>query len=607
MLYDTDFNNLFDILFFRTTTLTGFLLYWIPIICILSPSYLRPFGFVDGTQEFKVHRMQQFDLYGQAFGSRQAYLSSEVRIWSQPNIYRKTVLIHLNKITIERFRQLISNGINGLFILIPNMSSRWQDEQKQQLCELEQILLYESVQIPVYFLQETQQTIDLYRSIESRRDSQKDSAFAVLYDKVTADGYQFSIAQGQYHQRQDNVMYNIQGKLTGHGIEERLPKILFVAHYDASGIATGLSYGADSNASGLLVLLKLIRLFSKLYAKQTTRAKYNLLFLFSAGGKLNYQGSKRWIDDYHDQQQQQQLQNDINVVICLGTHCISLRLVLVPCFECLFIYLDALGQSNQLYMHVSKPPRDTQSAGILRDLLTRLSEKSVYGPLYFDQIHKKILKTSEFVAWEHEKYSWSKMPAFTISHLNTSKTCQHSTISDFKEDVHLSSIDKNFHYISDALIRLLYNTTDLNMSVIDHKYIMSQQQSTYDQQFLKIWLNFLTSRSRAQSLLTKQHPVLIALEQYAQNYLQNVQKVPVRSHSKKDPEFIFYDGDDEARLLYVYRVKPAIFDLVLASFIAIYLGIIYLYTFTPLKLTNEIDCIDDYSGQISPKAGILLM
>lgn len=313
-----DINDLFDTFLFRTTTVTGFLFYWLPIICILSPTYLSPFAFVDSTQEFKAYRMAQYDLYGQAYGSRQAFASSEVRLWSHTNLNRKAVLIRMEKLTIERFRSLIAQGINSLFVVIPSGNTPWTNEQKSEICDLETILLAESVLIPVYFLPETAQINELYKSIESRRDSTKDSALAVLYDMVTADGYQLGVTTGKYAQRTDSMLYNIAGKLLGHGIEERLPKILLVAHYDATGLATGLAQGADSNASGVLILLKLIRLFAKLYAKQTTRAKYNLHFLFAAGGKLNYQGSKKWIDDYHDQKQQQQLPNDIDVVVCLG-------------------------------------------------------------------------------------------------------------------------------------------------------------------------------------------------------------------------------------------------------------------------------------------------
>lgn len=544
-----DFNDLFDSCLLRTTSFTGLIFYWLPIICILSPSYLSPFAFVDSTQEFKAYRMIQYDLYGQNYGSRQAFVSSEVRLWSNTNLNRKSALIRLDKLTIERFRSLISKGVNSLFVLIPTSNSTWNEMAKSEICDLESHLMTESVSIPIYFLPETRQLNDLYVSIESRRDSSKDSAFAVLYDMVTADGYQLSVNTGKYNQRSENILYNIGGKLVGHGIEERLPKILLVAHYDSQSLATGLAQGADSNASGVLILLKLIRLFSKLYAKQTTRARYNLHFLFSAGGKLNYQGSKKWIDDYHDQRQQQQLPNDIEMVVCL----------------------DSLGKSNELFMHVSKPPKETQSAGIFRDLLSQMSSTNVRGAFKFEQIHKKILKGSDFVAWEHEKYSWAKLSAFTLSHLNSSKSCSHSSMSDVRDDLDFNAIERNYQNIADALVRLIFNKTDLSLSLIDENSILNDQMS-----FNEHWTKFLTSYSRSASLLGKTHPIVVALEQFAQHYLTQVTKTTIRP-SKKDPEFVFFDGDDDqGRQLFVYRIKPAIFDLVLALFIGTYLALVYL-------------------------------
>ncbi len=61
-----------------------------------------------------------------------------------------------------------------------------------------------------------------------------------------------------------------------------------------------LSFGGDSNGSGVVALLEIARLFSKLYMTSRSHAKFNLLFLLSAGGKFNYQGTKRWIEDQLD-------------------------------------------------------------------------------------------------------------------------------------------------------------------------------------------------------------------------------------------------------------------------------------------------------------------
>lgn len=48
------------------------------------------------------------------------------------------------------------------------------------------------------------------------------------------------------------------------------------------------------------MLLELARLFSHLYTSSKSHARYNMIFLLSGAGKLNYQGSKRWLDDQLD-------------------------------------------------------------------------------------------------------------------------------------------------------------------------------------------------------------------------------------------------------------------------------------------------------------------
>lgn len=61
-----------------------------------------------------------------------------------------------------------------------------------------------------------------------------------------------------------------------------------------------LSFGADSNGSGVAMLLELVRLFSLLYSDPKTHGRYNIVFLLTGGGKINYQGSKKWLEDQLD-------------------------------------------------------------------------------------------------------------------------------------------------------------------------------------------------------------------------------------------------------------------------------------------------------------------
>jgi len=61
-----------------------------------------------------------------------------------------------------------------------------------------------------------------------------------------------------------------------------------------------LAFGADSNGSGVAILIELARLFSQLYNSQRTHAKVNMMFLLAGAGKLNFQGTKKWLEDQLD-------------------------------------------------------------------------------------------------------------------------------------------------------------------------------------------------------------------------------------------------------------------------------------------------------------------
>lgn len=69
-----------------------------------------------------------------------------------------------------------------------------------------------------------------------------------------------------------------------------------------------LSYGADSNGSGAAILLLLAKILSRVYAEKN-RPKYNVMFILSGGGKLNYLGSKNWIE------QQMEKSNTLQVIL----------------------------------------------------------------------------------------------------------------------------------------------------------------------------------------------------------------------------------------------------------------------------------------------------
>lgn len=60
---------------------------------------------------------------------------------------------------------------------------------------------------------------------------------SALFSSATANGFQMVVNGPQAKVKHDFKVANIQGKLSGFGIEEQLPTIAIVAHYDSYGVA----------------------------------------------------------------------------------------------------------------------------------------------------------------------------------------------------------------------------------------------------------------------------------------------------------------------------------------------------------------------------------
>ena len=125
-------------------------------------------------------------------------------------------------------------------------------------------------------------------------------------------------------------LQNVQGWIAGESKDvdsEHLPTIAVIGHYDSFGIAPGLAKGGGSQA---VAVLELARLFSKAYKKE--KGEYNLLFVLTAGGHMNYAGARDWLEMLDVS-----LMDSIDFVICLEN-------------------LDAA--TNELHLHHSKNPND---------------------------------------------------------------------------------------------------------------------------------------------------------------------------------------------------------------------------------------------------------
>ncbi|CAL9696199.1 unnamed protein product [Knipowitschia caucasica] len=532
-------SEVFDNMFKSSFPLT-FIVFIPAVLILVSPLQ------AEAAHEFTVYRMQQYDLQGQAYGTRNAILNTEARTVEAEVLSRRCVIMKLADFSYEKYQKALRQSAGAVVIILPKNMSALPQDIVQEFMELEPEMLATETIIPVYFAVEDDELLSIYTQTLTSSTSQGSlSAAEVLLHTATANGFQMVTSGAQSKAVNDWAITSLEGRLAGVGGED-LPTIVVVAHYDSFGVAPWLSYGADSNGSGVSVLLELARLFSKLYTYKRTHAGYNLLFFLSGGGKFNYQGTKRWLEDNLDHTDSSLLQDNVAFVLCL----------------------DTLGNGDSLHLHVSKPPKEgSPQHQLLKEL--EMVVASQYPEVKFSMVHKKINLADDMLAWEHERFGIRRLPAFTLSHLPSHRLARRSSIMDVRPHVDVQKLGRNTKIVAEALARVIYNLTDKGapgqLQIFTEQMVQEEQLSAV--------VDWLTAQPRAAQLVDKDSSVVSTLEYHLTRHLKDVKKHYVKA-DKRDPEFVFYDQLKQT--MNAYRVKPAIFDLLLAVCIAAYLGVMYL-------------------------------
>ncbi|KAL4829219.1 hypothetical protein H8958_022379 [Nasalis larvatus] len=527
----------------------GFIVFLPAVLLLVAP----PLPAADAAHEFTVYRMQQYDLQGQPYGTRNAVLNTEARTMAAEVLSRRCVLMRLLDFSYEQYQKALRQSAGAVVIILPRAMAAVPQDVVRQFMEIEPEMLAMETIVPVYFAVEDEALLSIYEQTQAASASQGSaSAAEVLLRTATANGFQMVTSGVQSKAVSDWLIASVEGRLTGLGGED-LPTIVIVAHYDAFGVAPWLSLGADSNGSGVSVLLELARLFSRLYTYKRTHAAYNLLFFASGGGKFNYQGTKRWLEDNLDHTDSSLLQDNVAFVLCL----------------------DTVGRGSSLHLHVSKPPREgTLQHAFLRELETVAAHQ--FPEVRFSMVHKRINLAEDVLAWEHERFAIRRLPAFTLSHLESHRDGQRSSIMDVRSRVDSKTLTRNTRIIAPSLSPapgtwtqgcplLSPQGTPPDMPVFTEQMQIQQEQ-------LDSVMDWLTNQPRAAQLVDKDSTFLSTLEHHLSRYLKDVKQHHVKA-DKRDPEFVFYD--QLKQVMNAYRVKPAVFDLLLAVGIAAYLGMAY--------------------------------
>jgi len=237
-----------------------------------------------------------------------------------------------------------------------------------------------------------------------------------------------------------------------------------------------------------------------------------------------------------DQDSQIELLNDVHFVTCL----------------------DTLSGSDKLRMHVSKPPKADSHAG---KFSANLGEN-------VEIVHKKINLADELLAWEHERFSIRRLPALTLSALKTHENGERSDILDNYADP--EDLYQHVKKIGEALACTLYNYAPEGCSgrVLTGSLAPSRE-------LIASWIDIVSETPRFASMTAGKNDLFVQTLLSAMKSSvgsDNVRSVNAKRDSR-EPEFVLYDGTHTT--ITAYKVKPAVFDLVLTLSIGAYLGLVY--------------------------------
>lgn len=530
-----DADNFAD--FFRGG-LPYYLLITLPILILCSSNPVL------AASEFGVQRMAQFDVHGSPYGCRASALNLEAKSLYTWQTSRHCIVARFQDMTIDQFREIRAKA-GGLVVLLPEDTARLSLEEKQHIHLLEQAMMMQEISIPVYFsrnpkLDEIINDITKTTSVSAQQKSsqQRESAISEILGSVSANGYQIVVSGTSHNPNKQSKIPIIQGELTPTGAskvksdgESKLPLIILTAHLDTFGLVNGALPNGDVAA-----LLTLVEQFSKLHA---SIPKYRLMFLVSESGSLlNFQGMKKWLDANLDENVQIQ---QAEFVVCL----------------------DSIGKtSDSIFMHVSKLPKEgTSMNGFYRTLKTVAQR---YGNYTVEGVHKKINLADTLLAWEHERFSMKRMPAFTLSNLKSHKDPLRNTIfQDEDPEEQLDRLETNVKILAESLAAYIYQLPADSGEIFTGTMAITKDS-------IRPWLQIRSTQQNND------------LKGAFEKYLKNVKLI----HEKPDarePDFMLYDDRDETRLN-IYNVKPAIFDLFLTFMIVAYLAIIYFAIFYFPKL-----------------------
>ena len=410
---------------------------------------------------------------------------------------------------------------------------------------------YETDELKTIY-EELKKEYEYYQKTENKSEN-KDSSKKSLLDflNIKESYLHFSLSVKEPKLKKSLNLENIYGFLevpSQNGSPN--PIIAIVAHYDTLGIISDLPQGINSNGSGIIALLELIRIISKIYENYESVIKYDILFVLTAGGNENFKGTEYFINNLEPS-----ISENLQYVLCLDS-------------------IGSLNEKDNLFLHLSRFPREYEVTPNKLYSIFNTTAKNM--DINLNYIKKKVFLSEDFVPWEHEQFSKKKIISATLSTLMAPPEDIFTRNLFTDVDMDLNVVSKNIKFIVESLLEFLFDYDNANFT------IFKDDKTLIDSKNLETMYNYLKKTPRFPLSIERGSKFNNDMFSYFNSYLQRVKR-----ESFEFNEIQFYENNSGD--IKIYTVKSKIIDLYLLFGILMYLLVIYIYirgikgTFSDIK------------------------
>ena len=453
---------------------------------------------------------------------------------------RKISVVPLIEIeTIEEIEKILNSNANAILFILP--LAPYTKTFTKFIDNLQQYIAEQSLFIPVYFSYENEEINDIVSELKTEyklaEGEQEKTIFDILGINKNYLHFSLNIKEPKKH---DLLHFeNFYGLLeVGSSSGAPNPIIAIVTYYDSFGVVSDLPYGMNTNGSGIIAMMELIRILSKFYENYENVIKYDILFVMTSAGNLNFEGTKNFIKGLDTS-----ISENLYYVLCLDS----------------LASLDV----NDLYLHLSRFPKEKEEIPLKLYNIFNVTSSNMGFKLKYKK--KKVFLANKVVPWEHEQFSKEKIIAATLS--SVEKPFENNYNRTLMTDVTLNKtvLSRNIKFVAESLLAFLF---DYNFNKFA---IFQDDDKLIDELNIDSTIQYLQKTSRFPLSIEKGSSFNNDIYNFFNTYLQKVKRQGFDYNETK-----FYENNSGE--IKIYSVKSKMIDLYLLVVIFVYLLVLYIYS-----------------------------